>query len=152
NLALQLNVIGVAASNRDRRLALINPSGPPLSNYGRPYVQLLAPGVDISVPTYAGGDRTESGSSFAAPLVSAAAAILLEDNVPSVVKARLIYTAEWLPEADRATLWGGHLNFGRAVGYPDVTMLTYPGNSDVEHGISVENQKDEFIELKDDSG
>jgi hypothetical protein len=143
---MQLNVLAVAASSNDRKLATRDGSGPPMSNFGRPYVQLLAPGLNISVPAYDGGETNASGSSFAAPMVSAAAAILLTNWKPSIVKARLIYTADWVIESERKNLWGGHLNFARAVEYPNVTILSYPGDSDVQRGIHVEND-DEFIDL-----
>lgn len=47
------------------------------SNYGRETVDLFAPGTDIFMPKAGGGWVRESGTSFAAPVVSGVAALLL---------------------------------------------------------------------------
>lgn len=49
------------------------------SNFGK-YIDFTAPGEDVSITYYKGGSVRSSGTSFSAPLISAAVASLLECN------------------------------------------------------------------------
>jgi hypothetical protein len=84
------------------------------ANYGKNYVDILAPGKGIfsaaAERAYSPGD----GTSLAAPQV-AAAAVLLQTHQLSAkqTKARLIYTTDWDASYENL-VWGGFLNVGRA--------------------------------------
>lgn len=67
------NWIEVGASNWEGpdRLAA------PFSNYGRAHVDVFAPGVDIDMTDVDNGFQTVSGTSFAAPVVSGLAALIM---------------------------------------------------------------------------
>jgi subtilisin family serine protease len=73
------NVICVGAHNEDDRIASF-------SNWGADSVDLFAPGDGIRSTFNDNGDRTESGTSYAAPLVAAEGALLLS-RVPSLSAA-----------------------------------------------------------------
>lgn len=95
--------------------------GPVSPFYIKP--DLVAPGVFVNTTSIQGGYNLTSGTSFAAPHVSGAAAILLEKNPglsPSQIKAIIISTAD--PVSDTfGTLFpqeisgAGRLNITRAV-------------------------------------
>lgn len=85
-------VVAVGATDRADRLALDSARGPGLS--------LLAPGVGIPVDLPDGGRMRASGTSLAAPLVTAAAALVLTKAPalrPAVMRERLLESAERLP-------------------------------------------------------
>merc|ERR1740121_141043 len=66
------------------------------TNYGA-CTTLYAPGVSITAANWRGGLTSKSGTSMAAPMVSGAAALLLEENpalTPAQVTDRLIENAE----------------------------------------------------------
>jgi hypothetical protein len=87
---------------------------------------LIAPGHSIysTIPGNAYGPAT--GTSFAAPQVTAAAALLFggaDITDPAEIKARLIYTSDWFEQL-RGKVWGGFLNVKRAVWEPKRNLLT----------------------------
>ncbi len=123
------NILSVSASDMDQKL-LFKDDGSYRVNYGVKYVDLLAPGLEIFSSTETNAYAATTGTSQAAPLVTATAALLAKLNAgadPSLLKARLIYTADWqgrtLQERQKwdeqkhsylERVWGGALNAGRA--------------------------------------
>jgi len=101
-------VLAVAASTRSDRLA-------PFSSTG-PEVDLIAPGSAVVSLAPGGGFVRMSGTSMAAPHVTAAAALLLtvEPQLsPRAVRRRLQETAEWLPELPARAQGAGLLRADR---------------------------------------
>lgn len=111
--AADLGVVGVAATGLpgttgEDRLA-------PFSNRGH-WVDIAAPGVDVIGLRRVGGstnalDGTSraSGTSFAAPIVSAAAALVMAEHpelTPEQVVERLAESAVQIPGAGSEVLWG----------------------------------------------
>lgn len=69
------------------------------SNYGNPWVDIFAPGVDIQVCTTSGNYATVSGTSFAAPHVAGVAALVLQNNpgmTASQLKTRICDTEDYI--------------------------------------------------------
>ena len=129
-------VISVGSSNSNNRRDQ-------LSNYGN-RLDLLAPGVNILTTSVNGDYRQVSGTSMAAPLVSAAAAILLElnpklssDELKGLLKSSAtdVYTKGWDRESG-----SGILNIGNAVQFFLSSELTinYPENN--SHFTKSKNQ------------
>ena len=87
------------------------------SNYGASSVDLFAPGEDILIPT-ASGYEPGDGTSFAAPFVSAAAAMLKAMNpalTPAQIKQILVSTVDTDPAYNGKCSSGGRLNVLNAV-------------------------------------
>jgi subtilisin family serine protease len=110
-------VIGVAATDQDDRLA----SG--FSNSGS-WVDIAAPGVSISSLAFGMYDNlvTKSGTSFAAPLVSGALALVVAANPGITARQaaeRLRCAAERIEGTGTSFAWG-RLDVARAVGDPQV--------------------------------
>ncbi len=129
-------VISVGSSN-------INNRRDQLSNYGN-RLDLLAPGVNILTTSIHGDFRQVSGTSMAAPLVSAAAAILLElnpnlssDEIKGLLKSSTtdVYTQGWDRESG-----SGILNIGNAVQFSHSSEISinYPENN--SHFLKLYNQ------------
>ena len=108
------NVISVAASDDRDRLAS-------LSNYGKKSVDLAAPGDGIASTWDDGGYRGASGTSMAAPLVSAAASMLRKEGVESRKKLRklLLDNADDKDNLKGKVASGGRLNMRRALAAAD---------------------------------
>jgi membrane-anchored mycosin MYCP len=104
-------VIGVGAVNRDGSKASF-------SQYG-PYVDLVAIGEGVTLAALVGGHRVDNGTSFAAPFVSATAALIRQrfpGLTPAQVARRLTATADPAPGGPRSAEYGaGLLNPYRAV-------------------------------------
>jgi subtilisin family serine protease len=86
----------VTYSNGGRGPVASPPSFPSLEKRLKP--EIIAPGVSIKGPNNAGGYTADSGTSFAAPHVTATAALLLQQNPfynPLEVKSALILGAKW---------------------------------------------------------
>ena len=122
------NIIGVAASKAredfldnwvDREG--ITRQG---SNFGKRYIHLLAPGLHVYSTTPNNTYAEATGTSQAAPQVTAAAGMLWAKGItqPLRIKARLIYTADWF-NSFQNKVWGGLLNIERAVREPNRDYL-----------------------------
>lgn len=106
-------VLAVAASTRADRLA-------PFSSAG-PEVDVIAPGAGVLSLAPGGGTVRMSGTSMAAPHVTAAAALLLATEPklrPAGVRARIKATAEWLPEVPAQAQGTGLLRADRVLRGP----------------------------------
>ncbi len=144
------NIIGVAAADESDHIFV-------KSNYGHKYIQLAAPGVNIYSTVSEGQYAFASGSSFAVPQVTAAAAMLRAQNVihPSLIKGRLIYTADWLDQFDdddseKRKVWGGMLNMRRAVLQPDRHLLVLKTFKGIINSFTFPRNVE--IKVKNDSG
>jgi hypothetical protein len=107
------NVIGVAGTLLDGSNLIPNDGG---SMWGTEYVQVAAPGIGFGATGLNNSYVSVGGTSFAAPLVSATAALLIEQGVgiPRLIKQRIIATSTVVP-AYKDKVKGGLLNVGRAV-------------------------------------
>lgn len=131
--ANQPNVIGVAATLLDGSELIPNDAGPA---WGKEYVQIAAPGIGFGAPGLNGNYVPVAGTSFAAPLVSATAALLTEQGVtdPRLIKQRIIATTT-VKGAYKDKVKGGLLNVDRAV-------------SHVAEGVLVDaNGKEKVVQL-----
>ncbi|MFD0556591.1 type VII secretion-associated serine protease mycosin [Stackebrandtia endophytica] len=87
----------------------------------RDYVDIAAPGTEIDGPAPSGGGfgrREEGGTSFAAPYVSATAALLKAydpDLTPDEITHRLLITADHPPDGWNSVVGHGELNPYRAL-------------------------------------
>jgi hypothetical protein len=101
---------------------LSTPRGP--VGRGKRYIHLAAPGGQIVSATTGNEFAPGTGTSQAAPQVTAAAAFLMHRDCynPSRTKARLIATAEWRSQF-MDLVWGGLLDFGRAVTFSGDNVL-----------------------------
>jgi subtilisin family serine protease len=91
-------------------------------------VDIAAPGRGIVSASDNHKYGPATGTSQAAPTVAAAAAYLMDPDVgwgksPGQVKARLIGTANW-NDSLTDMVWGGILNLGRAVRFPDSNLVS----------------------------
>ncbi|HSM15245.1 MAG TPA: S8 family serine peptidase [Thermoanaerobaculia bacterium] len=123
------NVVAVTAADRNGEIlaALDTPEGPtPGVNFGKRYVDLVAPGLDIVSASEQNRYGPATGTSQAAPQVAAAAALLVDrlgaQLTPDDAKARLIATASW-KSSYAGKVWGGRLDFGAATAHPDRNMI-----------------------------
>ncbi len=114
------NIISVASIDRNNALATN-------SNYGATTVDLAAPGVDIlscfPMNSYGSG----SGTSQAAPHVSAACALLLQQDsmaTPAEIKAAIINSATVTPALTGNCLSDGRLNLSGALTYSEGDTTT----------------------------
>jgi hypothetical protein len=146
------NMIGVGASDNNSNFAKIHQTDNqsyPVSNYSKKHIQLIAPGVDIYSIKPPNLVTKHSGSSYAAPQVTAAATMLHAQHVTGAmrIKARLIYTADWNANYsnNRGEVWGGMLNYKNAVWEPHRNLLKL---SDVETTWAVEVDGDPKIKIK----
>jgi hypothetical protein len=142
------NILSVSATDMEHKLLFKSP-GSYRVNYGVKYVDLLAPGYEIYSSTEKNAYAATTGTSQAAPLVTATAALLAKivggAVDPSLLKGRLIYTADWegstLMErvnwdpnhSYRDKVWGGALNAGRALFGYDRDIFLYEFGQTTRH-------------------
>ena len=106
------NVIAVAATDDDDQLSSS-------SNYGLTSVDLGAPGVSILTTNPRNKYRTGSGTSYAAPHVTGAAALVMAqfpEFTYTETKAQILSSVEPIPALEGITVTGGRLNLLNAVG------------------------------------
>ncbi len=121
------NIISVANLNYDGTLHYS-------SNYGVSSVDLAAPGSYILSTTPGNGYSYMTGTSMAAPMVTAAAAMLYsyhEDITLADVKEILLYSAQQMDALTGNISTGGMLDLGAAMSYP-LEQLTGEVWKDVE--------------------
>lgn len=102
-----------------------------MSNYSKKFVQLFAPGEKVYSAAKNNLYVAASGTSQAAPLVTAVAAALSAKNIHATwIKAALIYSADWDTSFMDET-WGGFLNTERAMttvsDWPNTVWLSKKG-------------------------
>ncbi|MGH8936698.1 MAG: S8 family serine peptidase, partial [Acidimicrobiia bacterium] len=105
------NLVAVAATNRNDGLASF-------SNYGETSVDLGAPGVDVLSTFLESGYAWGDGTSFAAPHVSGAAALVRSANPclnPAEVRQLLTDSVDVRPGLQGKTVSGGRLNAAGAI-------------------------------------
>ena len=103
-------VLAVSACTRSDRVAPFSSSGAE--------VDMMAPGAGVISLAPGGGFVRMSGTSMAAPHVTAAAALLLALEpglAPGAVRKRLTETAEWLPTVSARAQGSGLLRADRAL-------------------------------------
>ena len=120
------NIISVAYTTRNDALA-------PNSNYGPTTVDLAAPGEQI-YSTFAATDTfyfSNSGSSFAAPYVTGACALLLArfpaETYQQII-ARVLNGTDPLPALSGKCVTGGRLNLRKALS-PPISLAALPAAS-----------------------
>ena len=107
------NIISVAASNSNDYLTTF-------SNYGATNVDLAAPGDDVYVLNTSGNYTTNDGTSFSAPMVAGAAALLLSYN-PNLttleLKEALLKSVDYQSSYSGKMVSEGRLNVYKALQY-----------------------------------
>ncbi|MGF1867402.1 S8 family serine peptidase [Enterovibrio norvegicus] len=93
----------------------------PLSNYGNTTVDIAASGTDLLSALPNNGSRIMTGTSMAAPLVTATAAMLRHQNdalLAADIKSHILQTATAEPSLTRTTISGARLNANNALNTP----------------------------------
>ena len=129
----QPNVIVVAASSLDGKTLLQNDGG---SNWGQKFVHVAAPGSGFGVTARNRSYAPVAGTSFAAPLVSATAALLYAEGIsdPWSIKQRIISTSDPMPEFN-GKITAGLLNVKRAVS--SVSRAVLVGETGQEQSVQL---------------
>ncbi|MBE1275032.1 S8 family serine peptidase [Enterovibrio baiacu] len=93
----------------------------PLSNYGNTTVDIAASGTDLLSALPNNGSRAMTGTSMAAPLVTATAAMLRHQNdalLAADIKNHILQTAKAEPSLTHTTISGARLNANNALNTP----------------------------------
>ena len=126
------NIISVADTGRNDELGQ-------LSNYGPTNVDLAAPGEQVSSTftnsdsayLFSTGSSGVSGTSFAAPMVSGACALMLvkypAENYHQII-ARILKATDPLPALAGKCVTGGRLNLWKALS-PPINLTAVPGSN-----------------------
>lgn len=122
------NVLVVGATTLDGTSWLQGDDTTEGSNWSQTRVHVAAPGVGYWLPGKGGAYVPIRGTSFATPLVAAAAARLAAQNIrlPRDIKYRIIATADFVPNL-RPWVMGGLLNVERAVTSVRQTLIRKKG-------------------------
>ncbi len=105
------NLISVAATDRNDRLAYF-------SNFGKRTTHLAAPGVGVLSTVAGGGYKSMDGTSMACPHVAGAAALVWSKNPTwtyKQVKNALMSSVDLVPSLASKTVTGGRLNVLKAL-------------------------------------
>ena len=127
------NIVSVAATTRADTLASF-------SNFGATSVDLAAPGSGVFT-TQSGSDDayiSNSGTSFAAPVVAGAFALLkarYPDETYRQLIDRLLAATDRLPSLAGKCVTGGRLNIARALGPASTALQVLPGSDLVAGGF-----------------
>lgn len=132
----------------------------PRSNHGSLAVEIVAPGNSIYSTVSGGKYGSLTGTSQAAPLVTATAAILLAEHnaYPSQVKERILSTCDWDPALVSVVAEGCKLNMAKAItSKSDIIELNLPDDTNGADGPKSlrwlhGSVKTSLLQLKDDSG
>lgn len=145
------NIISVASTSPNDGLGQ-------LSDYGPTTVDLAAPGDQMS-STYTNSDSAYyisspgagiSSTSFAAPLVSAACAMVIAkyptENYQQII-ARILKATDPLPALAGKCVTGGRLNLYRALS-PPINLTAIPGTNDEPFQLSVSTGPDRLCVIQ----
>ncbi|MBP6217548.1 MAG: S8 family serine peptidase [Oligoflexales bacterium] len=105
------NIIAVAATDKNDRLASF-------SNYGKRTVHVAAPGVDILSTVPNNAYKTLSGTSMATPFVSGLAALIkakFPNYTSARIKEKILRSVDPIPALIQKTITGGRINAYRAL-------------------------------------
>ena len=139
------NVIVVAATDQNDTLSWF-------SSYGNTSVDLTAPGERIWIPSHTIGQGSyfgyTYGTSFSAPMVSGAAALLASahpDWTAAQIKEAILATVDVLPSLEGKVASGGRLNIGNAINYNPTANSTAP---EAPSDLSVVKMSNGILQLK----
>jgi hypothetical protein len=128
------NVLVVAATNLagDALIDKVDIPPTPGSNWNERLVHIAAPGIGYYAPGRDNSYVPVRGTSFATPLVTATAALLVAQGVkdPWLIKQRIIATADLRDNLRTKVFGAGLLNVGRAVTAPKHAVLVTTANQE----------------------
>jgi len=154
------NLIAVSALHWDAKKKGLRVA--PFSHLGNEWIELAAPGCKIPVISYDASSRAwvaqnRTGTSFAAPLVTFAAALVKSERgaggTPVDIKRRLLISADLVPDAASDVVDGRVLNIAKALAVEnDVIELSGTGRLVVGAASFVlkgqQKTDDNFIEFR----
>lgn len=124
------SLVSVASSNSPKKL-----SG--FSNWGVTTVHLAAPGNNVLSTANTGSWETASGTSFAAPMVTGVAALLLAKAptlTPTELRNAVLNAAEFRPAFLEKLATGGELNAYKALRQLDEGFQVWPSQLTLQAG------------------